>query len=169
MSEPPPSPTCPCDDAFDCRCRCTGRIITVGDTTYYPRFCCLKIGRQLFGYWGRRGPHYWEFVLQHGGLWIWTDKSHRLYELDVSRTVAPTPGMIQIRREILPLPHLFRGVTIVVHVWRIQRAVRAFLTRRNRERVVAFAMAWHSRLGVDALVGYLDKQLVAMLCDFAIY
>jgi hypothetical protein len=56
----------------------------------------------------------------------------------------------------------FVPASLTIYVWRIQRAMRAFLRRRSVARAVAVAMAWHARLGSVALLAVLPTEMVPL-------
>lgn len=51
---------------------------------------------------------------------------------------------------------------VVVHVWRIQRAIRGYLERRRRPRRLAVLMGLHSRLGRECLLARVPVDVVEM-------
>jgi hypothetical protein len=51
---------------------------------------------------------------------------------------------------------------VVVHVWRIQRAIRDYLERRRRARRLAVLMDLHSRLGRECLLARVPVDVVEM-------
>lgn len=55
-----------------------------------------------------------------------------------------------------------RTPPVVVHVWRIQRAIRGYLERRRRGRLLAVLMGLHSRLGSECLLACVPVDIVEM-------
>ena len=51
---------------------------------------------------------------------------------------------------------------VIVHVWRIQRAIRCYLERRRRGRLLAVMMGLHSRLGRECALALLPADVVRM-------
>ena len=47
-----------------------------------------------------------------------------------------------------------------VHLWRLQRAVRAFLRRRMEQRALAVAMGVHARLGRSSAMADLPADVL---------
>lgn len=51
---------------------------------------------------------------------------------------------------------------VIVHVWRIQRAIRCYLERRRRGRLLAVMMGLHSRLGRECVLALLPADVLRM-------
>lgn len=111
------------------------------------------------------GRHFWDAVVNplacgaDRRLFQW--KNDGIYYLAMSATEF---GMRSGSHTPL-MNHCKHGAALTVHVWRIQRAVRAFLQRDwRRRRVVAVAMGWHSRLGKGSVIaGIPDELLYSMM------
>lgn len=149
---------CPYVSITWCQCPKTGMIEGV-DATYYPSAGFLRIGRQLYNTRTLQalgeGHHFWEAVVKcqpilHAARSVYMCRHYRLYYLTLSvmfsfgslaanglRTGSSTP--------MTSWDH--RRIRLTVWVWRIQRAMRAFLRRKWEARALAVAMGWHARLG----------------------
>jgi hypothetical protein len=144
------------------------------DASYYPRACFLRIGRRLFNVRmidNISGQHFWEAVVHAPSFptmsrSLYTGGLTREYHLCLAVTSGITPttpygvrsGLsTTIDRFVPDFP-----ASLTVYVWRIQRAMRAFLRRRRVARAVAVAMGWHERLGSVALLAGLPTELVPL-------
>ena len=56
----------------------------------------------------------------------------------------------------------FKTPPVIVHVWRIQRALRGYLKRRQRAKQLAVLMGLHSRLGGQSLIACMPVDVLVM-------
>jgi hypothetical protein len=89
------------------------------------------------------------------GLAVAPDKTLLLYHVILNFDVEDGRGVAYCR-----IPPVLRGVTPIVHLWRIQRAVRNFLARRYQARTLALMMGLHERLGDLSLISTLPEDVL---------
>ena len=163
-----PQPACPAENVLACRCpKNVNASVHSADASYYPRACLFRMGRRLFHvrmFDKGLGRHFWEMVVHNSpGLCSRTLYPDRLYHVQslCFKLNAPVRGGAAV-----PMQWNIAGVSLVVHMWRIQRAVRAHLRRRWEKRALAVAMAAHHRLGQDSLLAAYPTELLRALLLF---
>ena len=121
-------------------------MIHTGNVTYYPKAGLMRHGKTLYD---------WRHMLLSN--WFWREfidskpnVVHTKLQVDsllrdcffiiIKISARPaTPATVYVSP-------LFRGVLPVIYVWRIQRAMRRFLTSRREQQGLALAMGLHARL-----------------------
>lgn len=156
---------CPHANVLHCLCR-QARMMHGPTASYYPELGFFRVDRCLFHVASCRfGGHFWHAVVNipssFSGLVVAPDKVLLLYHLILDFEVEDGRGVAYCR-----IPHVLRGATPMVHLWRIQRAVRKFLARRFQTRALALMMAFHDRLGVDSLLNTLPEDLLRCKVGF---
>lgn len=156
-------PACPAEDVLLCRCPKDARAgLYSPDASYYPRACLFRVGRRLFDvrmFDQGLGKHFWETVVHHPRTrTLYPD---RLYHQQILCVKLHTP--VRAGAAVPMQQRSLAGVSLAVHVWRIQRAMRAHLQRRWESRALALAMAGHHRLGRDSLLAAYPTELLHVL------
>ena len=137
------------------------------NASYYPKAGCYRIGRIMYGVRNLTSEKksFWEILVQRGvvnrhtfneagreekcTVYIWSSnlQQHMLV-------------LRQGRATSVTLDTTIDGVRPMVHVWRIQRAIRNFLWRR---RGIALVMGLHDRLGARSQLMVLNSELLALI------
>ena len=135
-------------------------MIHAGDVTYYPKAGMFKHGR-MFCSARHRGYDvgFWrEFFMLSPQMTIRTGVY--VYNEDIPTwkklKAVQAPG----DPSYIPVCQTIGGITPVVHVWRIQRAVRRFLQSRFEQRTQALAMCFHERLGSASALACLTPDVL---------
>jgi hypothetical protein len=66
-------------------------------------------------------------------------------------------------RFVFGAEYLHKGVSLVVHVRRAQRAIKRFLRRKWEERALIVMLATHARLGAGSVLGRLHPDVLAAI------
>ena len=137
------------------------------NASYYPKAGCYRIGRILYDVRNisYEKKTFWEILVQRGvvnrhtyveagrnencTVYIWSSAAQQHMLI-----------LRQGRATSLTLDTMMGGVRPMVHVWRIQRAIRMFLWRK---RCIALAMGLHVRLGTHSQMMELDSDLMALI------
>ena len=150
---------CPTTDHTFCRC-ITDRMIHHNNSSYYPKAGFFRDGRTLFD------VRVYAFTLVHlppgFSLSKYTYATEKMYYLTL-RFEGQGSGR---SGAMLMASPTFRGVSPVVHIWRIQKAVREYLRRKNFEqRALAVMMGVHIRLGISCPFAALPVDVVRVICQ----
>ena len=143
---------CPMEYFGDCQCSNVGVVMAhFGDASQYPQCGFFRKGRRLFCVqktpaWVR-GRHFWATLLRSDvdnfGPCFHVIMPNVYLLFMTYRPPAPEPS----HGWSFPVTAFLNGGTPIVHVWRIQRAVRQWLRRKWEERALAVMMVSHARLG----------------------
>ena len=137
-------------------------MIHAGDVTYYPKARLMRHGLTLYNWRHMRlSDWFWyEFMETKSKVVcvkLQVDPDHRDCFYMVIKFSAK-PGE---HATVFCSPS-FSGVSPVIYVWRIQRAMRRFLTSRREQQGLALAMGLHARLGLDCPINCLSSDLLAL-------
>ena len=154
-----PMSRCAFDNVLHCICRQNDKMHGP-DASYYPKLGFFRFGRRIYNVASCRfGGHFWHAVVNtpahFSGVTVAVDRVLVLYHLLIDFEAGDGRGVAYSR-----IPPVLRGVTPIVHLWRIQRAVRRFLARRFQARSLALMMALHDRLGALSLIGTLPEDVI---------
>ncbi len=151
---------CPSCDVTCCRCKLNPREIMHGkDASFYPVMGCFRLGNALFNTQSisdQLGRHLWKAIvsppagIQGRRVYLWRGES--LYYLCISISAGNRLGVFTSVHSTVWC------VAPLVLVWRIQRAMRAFLRRRRESRALAVCMGQHRRLGHCSPFALLDED-----------
>ena len=133
-------PPCPAgDDVFLCRCTHNASEMLHGtDASLYPKSGCLRVGKTVLVARSAysmmmMGRHLWEIIIENNveacRRQIFYDKKCTDYCLSIQ---LPTTGA----RMVFPLQPFICGVLPIVHIKRIQRAMRHSLRRKRENRAI---------------------------------
>ena len=155
---------CPTVYFGDCQCSNVGVVMAhIGDASLYAQCGFFRKGRRLFCVqktpaW--LGRHFWATLLRSDvdnfGPCLHVTMSTMYLLFMRYRPPAPEPS----RCWAFPIPAFLHGVTPIVHVWRIQRAVRQWLRRKWEERALAVMMVSHVRLGALSGLALLPSDVI---------
>jgi hypothetical protein len=145
----------------DCQCSNVGvGIAHFGDASYYPQSGFFRNGRRLFCVQNALksvGRHFWAMLLRSDIDNFGRESKYNMYLLFMRyRPPAPEPS----HGWAFPITAFLNGATPIVHLWRIQRAVRRWLTRRWEGRSLALMMSSDLRLGGASGLALLPPDLV---------
>ena len=131
-------------------------MIHAGDVTYYPEAGMFRLGRSFCKAQNNNkyDDLFWrEFVTSSP---LMTYRRGRYVHYRLLKT-AHTPDL----KALVFVTPTVGAITPVVHVWRIQRAVRRFLqTRFEQQRTLALAMCYHKRLGSESAIACLPEDIL---------
>jgi hypothetical protein len=110
------------------------------NVSYYPKAGMFREGRKMYSvrHFGLSDAMWYEmmarspeilYIENRGGNGVWITLLRYYYGSDWI-------GYVQ-----------FQNIYPVIHVWRVQRAVRLFLRKQYEQRALALAMGQHARLG----------------------
>ena len=155
---------CSCNADWACRCNAHGMdMVHAGELSYYPKAGMLRKGRMLYCVRVR--------ILDFGWC-FWRDLVMMPPTVVSFRDVQSDPNRHRYTWTLHFLRHYpfdglslhvdftFKGKTPVVHIWRIQRAMRRFLRRRFEQRSLAVLMGSHERLGCGCVFADLSHDLI---------
>lgn len=150
---------CPQTDVVHCLCG-QAEMMHGNNASYYPSLGFFSTGRRLLHVASCRfGGHFWHAVIstpsRFSNMTVASDKILRVYHLILDFDMDGGRGVAYSR-----IPHTLRAATPIVHLWRIQRAVRRFLADRFQRRALALMMAFHARLGAGSLLAALPEDLI---------
>ena len=118
-----------------------------GGVSFYPKAGMFRHGRMFCSARHRRyDDSFWrEFVVLSPKI---TTQYMAYLDGEVYRLlkIVHVPGL----KAFISITPDICTITPVVHVWRIQRAIRRFLKRRFEQRALALCMCYHARLGSGA-------------------
>jgi len=161
---------CPCTSVWHGSCTCTDiaydsdlKMLHHADVSYYPNAGFFRVGRRLYSArsMNSMGYHFWLYLVETasypGIMSLYSDsKLHAYFML-----LRAPPGQDD---EICGVQFYIRatlsGLMPIVHVWRIQRAMRGWLRRRWEKRALATMMAWHVRLGDSSVMASLPSDVI---------
>jgi hypothetical protein len=148
---------CPAEDITQCRCTIDPYKIVHGtDATFYPKAMCFRVGRNLYTirlFCNYITSHMAEAMIKKQNC------TREIFIRDCTHFTNIRTG--------LPYP-MMAGVCFPsrrassVYIWRIQRAMRRFLTltRKWEGRALAVMMALHSRLGGQSCLNHLPDDVL---------
>lgn len=132
--------------------------------TFYDSFGMIRVENKLF-------------KLPTLGRKEWEDaKQSRIFRLDKMSTVWDF-SMLYYDQEYIRIPlsqclvlrsWLHYGGTCLMFLVRIQRLFRKVMKARREEKLLAFAMAFHGRLGEAAVVGCVGVDLCEKIGDLVL-
>jgi hypothetical protein len=130
----------------------------------YPKAGCLRIGRSLYsirGLYTAVGKHLW-------GRLICNDAQPHTQRYFMNNQLYVGFNMGEGMCRCLKMDTTIAGVTPVVHVWRIQRAIRRTVQQRAEERALALSMGLHARLGSHSQMAELPADVAAAIIGYAV-
>ena len=133
-------------------------MMHAGDVSFYPKAGMFRLGRSLCSarnnnkfddrFWRKLATSSPFLAFRHGRyIQYRLLKTVHALGLEASVIITPTIGV----------------VTPVVHVWRIQRAVRRFLKLRLEQKAFALTMCYHGRLGSKCAIACLPPDVLHFL------
>ena len=148
---------CRASDPLRCECPFNGVLVNTDHmTALYPKSGTFKVGRALYSarQFTRLGRHFWE-------IFVYGQESQpKVKAMPAYGNYVVSAWMQHMGMAFIIDPTVL-GVRPVVHVWRIQRALRkGWLARRREQRTLALMMAWHPRLGSSSLLPCLPYDLL---------
>ena len=156
---------CPATDHTFCRC-IIDRMIHHNNSSYYPKAGFFRDGRTLYDVRVYvLGWHFWHTLvhLPPGfSLSKYTYATEKMYYLTLR-----FEGQGNARSGVMLMANpTLRGVSPVVHIWRIQKAVREYLRRKKFEqRALAVMMGVHIRMGILCPFAGLPVDVVRVICQ----
>jgi hypothetical protein len=152
---------CPTAYFGDCQCSNAGVVMAhFGDASHYPRSGFFRKGRRLFCVQKTPalvGRHFWATLLRSDVDNFGTVSNMYLLFMRY-RPPAPEPS----HGWAFPITAFLNGATPIVHVWRIQRAVRQWLRRKWEERALAVMMMSHVRLGALSGLALVPSDVIRL-------
>jgi len=166
----PVMPWCMHRDIDYCACPQLDHIIFGENGTYYPTSKLLRVKNQLFSLKnsnvGRHIVHTVVHASSENKVYVWTSTIYnRVYiqfMYDVTYSIAGITMQVPTRCDF-GVEYLHKGVSLVVHVRRAQRAIKRFLRRKWEGRVLAVMMATHARLGAGSVLERLHPDVLAAI------
>ena len=154
---------CPAVYFGDCQCSNVGVVMAhFGDASLYTQCGFFRKGRRLFCVQKTSalvGRHFWATLLRSDVDNFGADSECKMFFLFMRyRPPAPEPS----RCWAFPIPAFLHGVTPIVHVWRMQRAVRRWLRRKWEERALAVMMVSHVRLGALSGLALVPSDVIRL-------
>ena len=112
-----------------------------GDVSFYPKAGMFRLGRSLCNARNNQyDDRFWRELATSSPLLAFRRGRYIHYRL---LKIVHAPGL---EASVIITPTI-GAITPVVHVWRIQRAVRRFLKLRLEQKAFAVTMCYHKRLG----------------------
>ena len=130
----------------------------VRDTSYYPKAGMFREGRRMYSVRPLKlSDSVWCGYVERGAKIIITHTREFLFEsIVITSDVFDGQSLLRFVNPTL------QGVYLAIHVWRIQRATRRFLSAR---RALAMAMGLHARLGQQCAFACLPADLLGLLAS----
>lgn len=166
---------CPADDVVSCQCpKNMESIINGANASYYPRAGCFRFGRQMVTarqYDRMLGQHMMERIVHAPqnsctrSIFIDHDEHAMFLSIRVQSRALERDLMIGLHLPVYPRQSEGTA-SFAVHIWRIQRAIRAYLHRKNEARALAVSMGWHERLGRNSFFAGIPEDVMRVMLGY---
>ena len=145
-----------------CLCPNSPTFMRSHDATFYAKAGCFRIGRSLYSArsYGYTSRHFWQsFIHLPSGHRRRISVMPRGFVLYFDISISELSVLKHVERPFI------NGVLPMIHVWRVQRAIKRFL-REKLARRVAFMMSAHPRLGSSSTLACIPPELLHKILRF---
>lgn len=160
---------CPKLDIGECRCQKGKYFMHSDDSAFYPKAGLFRKGRILYKVRMslHMGGHFWHWLVHRPlGIVSVTVLPNRTYQ-NYTFVIMLAPHTHSYRSILMNADTRICGVSMIVLVWRIQRAMRQFLRRRLEGKFLAVAMVSHARLGAGSLWADTPGDVWAKIAEYS--